>query len=104
MSLIGKKESIIDSLNDYLLSIARDKLTKDTECIAYLSDQNIKLEVKNCPFLEIEKILMEKGKRITCCFPGSLGVHMIKETFSLPNFRYKVMKVGDTCEIVIEEA
>ena len=104
MSLIGKKESIIDSLNDYMLTIARDRLTKDTECTAYLSDQNIKLKIKHCPFLEVERILMKTNGGINCCFPGCLGACMIKQLFSLPSFDYKIVKVdeNETCEIILK--
>ena len=104
MHLIGKKESVIDSLNDYMLTIARDRLTKDTKCTAYLSDRNITLKIKNCPFLEVGRTLMKSGEKITCCFPGCLGAYTIRKLFSLQNFDYEIVQTDkdETCEIILK--
>ena len=103
ISLIGKEESIIDSLNEFLMTVARDRLTEDTECSAYLSDRGIKLEIRNCPFLEVERILKSKGRAINCCFPGALSTSLIKNTFSLEkNYRVVIVNDENSCKIAVE--
>lgn len=98
---MGKRESLVDSLNDFLMAIARDRLMENTEFSAYLSDEGIRVEVKNCPFLEVENILKEKGREIRCCFPGALGKCMLYKDYGTSS-DYKVLEVGESCKVALK--
>jgi hypothetical protein len=101
LEAMGKSESLIDGLNDFLLAIARDRQMENTEFSAYLDDEGIRVEVKNCPFLEVENILSARGREIRCCFPGSLGKCMFYRSYGVKS-DYSVLDFGDTCVVVIK--
>jgi len=78
-------------------------MMENTEFSAYLSDEGVRIEVKECPFLEVERILQSKGEEIKCCFPGALGKCMLEKDYEISS-DYKILKVGENCTVSLKTA